>query len=332
MDNPLVSVITLTYNHQKYISQCIESVVAQSYSNWEMIIIDDCSKDDTQSIICKYLKDKRIKYIRHDMNWGFDKLPSSYNQALLLCKGQYIAILEGDDFWPPWKLKIQISNMLSNPDCVLSHGIVCEYINGKKFILSPKLKISELENNPIGSALKIFLKGHNFIGSSTVMIKKETLETIGGFKPDFSFPLVDYPTWMELSLRGKFIFIPIILGYWRLHKDSISSVYSDLIINTKIDYIEKFIKCKKGQILKLFYFNKNLLDAANSISYLEMVSRYLIINEKKKARAIIKLILSKKYLRYLGYTQIIKLFILIFSAYLINIYKIRNDIINRKNK
>jgi len=105
MPLPLVSIITPTYNHQKYIGDCIRSALAQTYQNWEMIIVDDGSTDNTPGIIRSFT-DSRIRYIPQAHQGGY-KLASIYNTALREAQGDLVAILEGDDFWPPDKLSVQ---------------------------------------------------------------------------------------------------------------------------------------------------------------------------------------------------------------------------------
>lgn len=95
LSTPLVSIITPTYNHEKYITECIRSAISQTYQNWEMIIIDDGSTDRTQTLI-KSFSDNRIKYIYQE-HLGAYQLGLTYNKALNQTKGKFIAILEGDD-------------------------------------------------------------------------------------------------------------------------------------------------------------------------------------------------------------------------------------------
>ena len=106
----LVSVITPSYNSEKYIGKTIESVISQTYSNWEMIICDDCSKDRTEAIVKSY-KDDRIKFIRNEKNSG---AAYSRNNAIRAAKGQYIAFVDSDDLWLPDKLEKQINFMQEN--------------------------------------------------------------------------------------------------------------------------------------------------------------------------------------------------------------------------
>jgi teichuronic acid biosynthesis glycosyltransferase TuaG len=105
----LVSVITPLYNGSLFISQAIESVLKQTYDNWEMIIIDDCSTDDSVNIVDKYIQnDSRIKLIKFNKNKG----PAlARNSGIKIAKGRYIAFLDSDDVWVDKKLQVQIDYM-----------------------------------------------------------------------------------------------------------------------------------------------------------------------------------------------------------------------------
>ena len=108
-NNDLVSIITPMYNASAYVKDTIESVIKQTYTNWEMIIVDDCSSDDSASIVESFIqKDKRIKLYKQSNNSGIAK---SRNLALEKAKGRYVAFLDSDDTWYPNKLNIQIKYM-----------------------------------------------------------------------------------------------------------------------------------------------------------------------------------------------------------------------------
>lgn len=107
----LVSIIMPSYNTAKYISETIESVQSQTYHFWELIIVDDCSTDDTDEIVQKYLNDSRIKYYKNKKNFG---AAISRNRALRKARGRWIAFLDSDDLWSPEKLEKQIKFMKDN--------------------------------------------------------------------------------------------------------------------------------------------------------------------------------------------------------------------------
>ena len=109
--NDLVSIVMPSYNTGCFIKETIESVLAQSYSNWELIIVDDCSKDNTDDIVKPYLSDARIRYLKNEANSG---AAVSRNRALREAKGRWIAFLDSDDLWESDKLKKQIAFMESN--------------------------------------------------------------------------------------------------------------------------------------------------------------------------------------------------------------------------
>ena len=112
MDKPLVSVIMAVFNGQRFVSQAIESVLNQQYNNFELIIIDDCSTDDSSSIIKSY-KDKRIRSFRNEENENYTY---TLNRGISHAKGKYIAVLDQDDQWFPEKLEKQIKYLEQNPN------------------------------------------------------------------------------------------------------------------------------------------------------------------------------------------------------------------------
>ncbi len=110
--NDLVSIITPSYNSAKFIGETINSVLSQTYHNWEMIIVDDCSNDNTVDIIREYIwKDSRIKLIENKVNVG---AAETRNEALRVANGRFIAFLDSDDLWLPRKLEDQIEFMHNN--------------------------------------------------------------------------------------------------------------------------------------------------------------------------------------------------------------------------
>ena len=135
----LVSIITPVYKCEKLISETIECVLNQSYENWELLLIDDCSPDNSAKIINSYAKkDNRIKYYKLDKNSG---AAVARNIALEISKGRFIAYLDADDLWKPEKLKKQVSFMLENNyafTCTDYEKITEEGISLNKIIKIPK--------------------------------------------------------------------------------------------------------------------------------------------------------------------------------------------------
>jgi len=234
----LVTIITPTYNHEDYIGQCIESILSQTYTHWEQIIIDDGSSDRTAEVIAQY-PDPRIRYV-HQSNVGIWRLKETYNRALKEARGDLITILEGDDFWPPDKLKMQVL-AFECEDVVLSCGIGAVVDSkGIAFGTSPK-NVNSLSSLSKEEMLRELIQG-NFIMACTVMCRKEILQSIGGFQQANYTPFVDYPTWLELCLHGKFVILDAVMGYWRKHDRQITNQLSVDMANDRRYSIEFYRK------------------------------------------------------------------------------------------
>ena len=279
MNDKIVSIIIPTYNRANCIRETITSVLNQTYQNFEIIIIDDGSIDNTKEIIQAFL-DERIKYIFQEHNG----LPASArNKGLKLAKGEYIAFLDSDDLWFPQKLKIQINFMKENP------SILLVATNGLIFPLKPNMKVLSLKNN-IKISFKELLQ-NNIIINSSVMMRKNVIQIIGFL--DESFVLKygeDYDYWLRLlNLKDNSILIlKDILVKYRDSKNSRISLYKDpsffkqkyriksyiyrkynslyqndtdkllreLLYQYKISIIRKNIITKKISLLKLLRDNK----------------------------------------------------------------------------
>ena len=246
--NPLVSILTLTYNHRKFIGDCIESVQSQTYSNWEMIIVDDGSTDDTSEIISSYAQnDSRIKLITRE-NIGVFRMKENYNLALSHSTGKYIAILDGDDVWTEDKLEIQVPLLEKNDDSVVCFGQAYRSSIDltKNTCLSPQKDMPVFRNNyqkSIDLSYQLILG--NIAPALTLVIRRSALNEIGGFQQRKNLPLVDLPTLLELSLIGKFIFVPKPLGKWRHHGNEVTLIHSLSIAEGLYEFSLDFYKRNK---------------------------------------------------------------------------------------
>jgi len=269
---PLVSIITPTYNHEKYIAECIESVLIQTYQNWEMIIIDDCSQDSTYDIALEYAKqDSRIKVFRHKENYGALNLDKTYNEALSMAKGEWIAILEGDDCWPHYKLERQIETVRNlTENTILLHGMIGYIHEDIKKVTIQRVRVSLIHNPPYNAPYEAFdylIYGFNPVYAQTALIRKDALLKIGGFiqRPK-DILLVDFPTWLRLSKLGQFYQDNTILAFWRRHTSSITMNNQDKIAIAYVEAIKSFLEEEKLEGLlskqclgKLQYFGAIVL-------------------------------------------------------------------------
>jgi glycosyltransferase involved in cell wall biosynthesis len=246
---PLVSVITPTYNHQNVIGQCIRSVIEQTYGNWEMIVIDDGSTDHTGATVCKF-GDPRIRYVPQQ-NRGIWRLKETYNAALRMAKGSLIAILEGDDFWPADKLEAQVPDF-EDGAVVLSSGFTAIFqdggVHGQTPVQTPSSRVGL--NRPVGIAALQMMQPDNLTHTFPVstMIRAGALRDVGGFQQPKYLPLVDFPTFLRLSVEGEFRFHERVLGYWRRHGESVTKGNLSSILENAYRYSFEFLSAHRDRI------------------------------------------------------------------------------------
>jgi glycosyltransferase involved in cell wall biosynthesis len=226
---PFFSIITPAYNHERYISACLESVLSQTFVDWEMIVIDDASRDGTAARVEGFARrEPRIRLVRHETNWGLSGLHRAYNQGLALSSGKWVAVLEGDDLWPADKLAIQHEHCLRGP------AVVCF---GKCSLLSPAGKVIADVQRGLPRPFRRYFRDYSgpltlplllrpgFIHPVTAVMRREALLRIRGFQSHPGLQLTDYPTFLELSLLGPFFGSRHGLGFYRRHKESQSLVH-----------------------------------------------------------------------------------------------------------
>ena len=244
----LVSIITPTFNHENYIGPCIESVLKQSYPNWEQIVLDDGSTDRTADV-ARSFRDERVRYIGQE-NKGIEALAQTYNYALSFCRSDLIAILEGDDLWPPNKLA-HLAPSFEDPKQVLAYGAVADLDSHggwsgrlsravRKRMRLPK---SILTNNPQGAATGYMLtaEGVDLVPPSTAIIRRSVLQSIGGFQHFPGLCVTDFPTFVTLSLTGKFYYTSTVVGCRRRHLGSATFQNLNRIVTHAHSYAVEFL-------------------------------------------------------------------------------------------
>lgn len=203
----LVSIITPSYNTGAYIAETIKSVLAQTYTNWEMIIVDDCSTDNTDEVVTRF-SDSRIKYLKNKRNSG---AAISRNYALREAKGKWIAFLDSDDLWLPEKLEKQIYFMREN---------------GYSFSYTNYIEIDEQStplHKKIGGPKKIgrpLMYAYCWPGCLTVMydIKKISLIQIEDLKKNN-----DYAMWIKVIKKERCYRFNEVTAKYRKRTGSISN-------------------------------------------------------------------------------------------------------------
>ena len=211
---PKVSIIIPTYNGEKFINKTIESVVGQTYKDWELIIVDDFSNDNTKEIIKEWEKeDKRIRSIFLDKNSGGPAHPK--NIGIENSKGEYVAFLDHDDEWMPEKLEKQI-DFLKNKLNDKYELVTCNFlidINGEKYkYITPTYNLD--------SQLSHILNG-NFVHScSSIIVRKKIIDSLGGFDESMKMS-DDWDLYLRMLQLGYFIgIVPEVLFIWHSQTNS----------------------------------------------------------------------------------------------------------------
>lgn len=201
MGQPLVSVVLPTYNRANTISRSIDSVLNQTYSNLELIVVDDGSSDNTDAIISEYvLTDSRVNYVKQE-HLGANR---ARNLGIKLARGQYIAFQDSDDIWFNNKLE-KLMNISEWQDeayaGVFSAFYKCDQNDSKYIIPKDKIELLSWEEQ-----FKLLLV-NNFIGTPSMILKKEAIEDVGGFSvnlPRFQ----DWEFCIRIGIKYKLYYYP----------------------------------------------------------------------------------------------------------------------------
>ena len=270
-NQPLVSIIMNCYNGEAYLSESIESVLSQTYKNWELIFWDNRSIDKSAEIFKSY-KDKRFKYYYASQH---TPLYDARNQAIEKSSGEFIAFLDVDDFWAKDKLELQIPYFIDKKVGVVYGNlfIVNEKLNTRKIFLKKKI-------NPRGYILDDLLKDY-CTGLVTLVVRKSFLNN---YKTPFdgSFNIIgDFDLMIRMSSKYKFECENKPIASWRAHWKNES------LLKKKSEVEELKIWSKKMQDYPIIFKNKNFSNIKNIINNLEIIS-LILDNDRVKAKLQIK--------------------------------------------
>ena len=207
---PLISVVMSVYNGEKYLRSSIDSILDQTYKNFEFIIINDGSTDSTKEIILSY-DDPRICLIDNEENMGLTK---SLNKGLKIARGEYIARMDADDVSMPGRFESQIDFLNHHQD----YAVVGTFL---KVINEDSKVVFTIEKPTQHADIREFLNKDNCIGHGSAMIRKTCLQNVGFYDESIE-KSQDYELWLRISQNYRLANIPQYLYMWRNHKENIS--------------------------------------------------------------------------------------------------------------
>ena len=246
-----ISVILTSYNYEQYIKEVIESVLNQTFKDFELIIVDDCSTDNSAEII-KQFNDSRIKFIQNDKNYG---LKYSVQKALDIAHGEWIAFLESDDLWVSNTLETRIKYIEQYPEIGIIFNDVEEFGDEEwlKAVENNFIRTRKILNR-LKFPKNIFynINVHNLIMTfSSVMIKREFFENL-----NFNTPidaLLDWWIYIHIAYNTKAFYIKEKLTKWRQHRESY--ILKKNHVPFKLANIEAYLDVYKTKKLSIMFLS-----------------------------------------------------------------------------
>ncbi|WP_160898779.1 MULTISPECIES: glycosyltransferase [Halomonadaceae] len=263
---PLISIVTPAYNRADYLPVAIDSVLAQTYANFEHLIVDDGSTDNTSGVVSSY-EDERIRYFRQE-NQGQSV---ARNLGIEHSRGEFICFLDSDDAWLPEKLRQQVEVFERHPEAGVVYG---DYI----FVdaLDNQLPLSNMRRR--SGWITEQLLGDNFVSMNTTMARAELLHRVGGFDPTDRHA-EDYGLWLHVSLHAPFVYVPECWAYYRIMENQISSdkltrldANESLIHSFVHEHADQLDARQVRDALSRFYGRKGRHEASDGRRWVALVS------------------------------------------------------------
>lgn len=243
--SPKVSVIISAYNMAAYTAQAIESVLAQTFKDYELIVVDDGSTDNTRAVVNKY--GEKVRYF-YKKNGG---VASARNYGLGLSRGQYIALLDCDDLWLPDKLAETMKGFINNTGLVYTNGYFIDSLG----MITGSYQAPKISGPAINRLLVM-----NFILNPSVVIKKECFERLGLFNEALFFA-ADWDMWLRIAEKYELCHIPAPLSKYRIVR-TYKRLNPEKTKNDEIAVLADFFERNKS-------FSQKQMNIAKSRVYME---------------------------------------------------------------
>lgn len=213
--SPKVSVCIATYNQGRYLHKTLQSVLAQTMADFEIIVSDDGSTDYTP-IVAAQIQDDRLRYVRHEQNVG---IAENRNRCLALARGQYIAWLDSDDVYEPTMLAVQSAVLDQHPQVGLVHGAFTVIDSYDRRLADWPLPFAQDVIEPGATAFQELVLS-NYITAPTVLVRRTCHEQVGPYDPTIGRTSTDWEMWLRIALRADLAYTATPLARYRQHTQS----------------------------------------------------------------------------------------------------------------
>jgi len=270
VSEPALSVVIPTYNAPQFLVEAVESVLAQTYSDYELIIIDDGSGPETREALAPYME--RIRYIRQE-NTG---IAGARNRGIKEARGNYIAFLDHDDLWLAEKLEKQMARAA---ECPQAGVIYCDFVNfldvpgEERELGDPFAK----KKKPEGDVLAALFES-NFINTLVMLFKREVFEKAGGFDAGYKL-IIEYD--MALRVAGEYDFarVPEVLARYRIHAGNTSGGRSLSVTQERLAALQKAYENPGSRRVPKGVYKREMASV-----HLKLAENYRLLGQKKEAR------------------------------------------------
>jgi len=239
--NPLISIIIPTYNHGQYIGRALKSVIQQTYENFEIIVIDNNSTDNTETVLIKYENEPRVRVIKIS-NQGI--IAKSRNKGIEYANGEWIAFLDSDDWWENKKLESCVNKINGDIDLIY-HDLIS--VGGEN---SNKLKTRTRQVKK--DVFRDLILSGNIISNSSAFVRSDLIKRVGGFNETHDMVgAEDWNLWLKISRQtNNFLYLKIFLGFYQIHENGISRKdMSECHEHAMREFWDELNSFEKGKVL-----------------------------------------------------------------------------------
>lgn len=276
MQKPRITVLMPVYNAERFLAQAIDSVLAQTFTDFELLMLDDCSTDGSLSIIQSY-SDPRIRLYQNEQNMG---ISPTLNRGIALAQSALIARMDADDLCHPQRLQKQYDYLQQNPDCAMVSSLVRVISEEGNLLRIDDFKSPYFYYN---------LTFECWIYHPTITFRKQAIEEIGGYTVPYS---EDFELFWQLLRRHKIHNLPELLLDYRVSSQSLHQVQKKTeydiaqhqqvlrnlryYVGDELSIPEAYVECLRHHFAPLLERGRGLQDILNCLQLLEKISRKII--------------------------------------------------------